>query len=132
MMGGLPPLGSATFQMMMASVMMGVLSFAIDRPWRLPMPGWPAWLSIIAIAVLASAIGFIIFFKIIERSGPSNVMLVTLLVPVSAILLGHFVLDEVITSREYLGALIIAAALIVMDGRVFGWKDHRAVDRSRR
>ena len=127
-MAGLPPIGAATFQMMMASIMMGALSFAIDRPWQLPMPSLSALVAIVSLAVVASAIGFVIFFKIIERSGPSNVMLVTLLVPVSAILLGHVVLDEVIHTREYLGALIIGAALLVMDGRLFDWIGRRALN----
>jgi drug/metabolite transporter (DMT)-like permease len=46
-------------------------------------------------------------------------MLVTLLVPVSAILLGYFVLGERLGIREIIGALIIGSALLVMDGRVF-------------
>lgn len=118
-MVGLPPLGAATFQLMMSSVMMGVLSLTIEQPWHLPMPGLASWLAVIGIAVLSTAIGFIIFFKIIARSGPSNVMLVTLLVPISAILFGRVFLGEVIVAREYIGAIIIGAALLVMDGRVF-------------
>ena len=46
-------------------------------------------------------------------------MLVTLLVPISAILLGYFFLDERIEAREIVGALVIASALLVIDGRVF-------------
>jgi drug/metabolite transporter (DMT)-like permease len=44
---------------------------------------------------------------------------VTLLVPVSAILLGYFILGERIEFREIIGALIIGSALLVMDGRIF-------------
>lgn len=119
-MTGMPPLGLATFQLITSSVMMGVLAFAVDRPWQLPAPGMGSVLAMLGIGVLSTAAGFILFFQIIARSGPSNVMLVTLLVPVSAILLGHFVLGEVIVTREYVGAIVIAAALLVMDGRVFG------------
>jgi len=77
------------------------------------------WLAILGLAALSTALAFILFFQIIARSGPSNVMLVTLLVPVSAILLGYFFLGERIEAREIVGALIIASALLVMDGRVF-------------
>jgi drug/metabolite transporter (DMT)-like permease len=45
-------------------------------------------------------------------------MLVTLLVPVSAILLGYFILGERIEVREIVGALVVASALLVIDGRV--------------
>jgi drug/metabolite transporter (DMT)-like permease len=46
-------------------------------------------------------------------------MLVTLLIPVTTILLGHFVLEEALSLREIAGALVIALSLLVIDGRVF-------------
>lgn len=112
------PLGAATFQLISASLMMLVMSFAVDRPWQLQMPGPATWAAVLGLAVLSTAVAFIIFFQIIMRSGASNVMLVTLLVPVSALLLGYFVLDEQIVAREIAGALVIASALLVMDGRI--------------
>jgi drug/metabolite transporter (DMT)-like permease len=45
-------------------------------------------------------------------------MLVTLLVPVTAILLGSLVLGEQISPREIAGALVIGSALLLIDGRV--------------
>ena len=104
--------------LMSSSVMMFVLATVIDRPWQLQMPGPATWLAILGLASLSTALAFIIFFQIAIRSGASNVMLVTLLVPVSAILLGYFFLDERIEFREIVGALIIGSALLVMDGRV--------------
>jgi len=67
-----------------------------------------------------------VFFQIINRSGPTNVMLVTLLIPVTAILLGVLVLGEPLTTHEIAGALIIASALLVIDGRALGWLRQRA------
>ena len=116
---GKPPLATATFQLMSASVMMLVIATAVDQPWRLAMPGAVTWSAILGLAALSTAAAFIVFFQIIFRSGASTVMLVTLLVPVSAILLGYFVLGEEIEARELVGALIIGSALLVMDGRVF-------------
>jgi drug/metabolite transporter (DMT)-like permease len=114
-----PPLGTAAFQLISASLMMFVMSLAVDRPWQLPMPGPVTWAAILGLAALSTSLAFIIFFQIIVRSGASNVMLVTLLVPVSALLLGYLFLDEQIVAREIAGALVIASALLVMDGRVF-------------
>lgn len=116
---GAPPIGAATFQLASGALMMLVLASIFDRPWHLQMPGVVTWLAILGLAALSTALAFILFFQIIARSGPSNVMLVTLLVPVSAILLGYFFLGERIEAREIVGALIIASALLVMDGRVF-------------
>jgi len=45
-------------------------------------------------------------------------MLVTLLIPVTAILLGYLVLGETISPREIVGALVIGSALLLIDGRV--------------
>ncbi len=118
-LAGSPPIGTATFQLISASVMMLVLATVIDRPWQLQMPGHVTWLAVLGLASLSTALAFIIFFQIVIRSGASNVMLVTLLVPVSAILLGYFILDERIEAREIVGALVIGSALLVMDGRVF-------------
>jgi drug/metabolite transporter (DMT)-like permease len=115
---GSPPLATAGFQLLASSAMMAVLAVCIDRPWQLPMPGPVTWLAMIGLAALSTALGYIIFFRILSRSGATNVMLVTLLVPVSAILLGWFVLGEQISARESIGALVIGSALLVIDGRV--------------
>lgn len=115
---GVPPIAAATFQFVCASVMMLVMSAIFDRPWQLPMPSAATWLALIGLAAISTALGFILFFQIIRGSGAGNVMLVTLLVPVTAILLGAAVLGETVTTREIVGALVIASALVIMDGRI--------------
>ena len=72
----------------------------------------------IGLAALSTALAYIVFFQILRRSGATNVMLVTLLVPVTAILLGWLVLGEKISLREIAGALVIGSALLLIDGRV--------------
>jgi drug/metabolite transporter (DMT)-like permease len=113
-----PPLGTATFQMLASTAMMVVVAGVVDRPWQLPMPGATTWLGVIGLAALSTALAYIVFFQILRRSGATNVMLVTLLIPVTAILLGYLVLGEQISPREILGALVIGSALLMIDGRV--------------
>jgi drug/metabolite transporter (DMT)-like permease len=113
-----PPLGTATFQMLASTAMMVVVAGVIDRPWQLPMPGATTWLGVIGLAALSTALAYIVFFQILRRSGATNVMLVTLLIPVTAILLGYLVLGEQISPREIFGALVIGSALLLIDGRV--------------
>ena len=115
-----PPLGAATFQMLASAVMMTIVAGVIERPWQLPMPGAATWLAVIGLAALSTALAYIVFFQILRRSGATNVMLVTLLVPVTAILLGWLVLGEQISLHEIAGALVIGSALLVIDGRLFG------------
>ncbi|VIO75044.1 DMT family transporter [Bradyrhizobium ivorense] len=116
-----PPLGTAAFQMMASSVMMAVVAAVVDRPWLLPMPHATTWLAVLGLAALSTALAYIVFFQILQRSGPTNVMLVTLLIPVTAMLLGTLVLGEPVALREVIGALVIASALLVIDGRVLSW-----------
>lgn len=112
-----PPLGTATFQLMASTVMMAIVAGAVEQPWKLPMPGVTTWLAVLGLAGLSTALGYIVFFQIIRRSGATNVMLVTLLIPVTAIFLGWLVLGEPISMREIAGAIIIGSALLVIDGR---------------
>ncbi len=112
------PLGTATFQLMASAAMMSIVAGIVDRPWRLPLPGPVTWLAVIGLALLSTALAYIVFFQILRRSGATNVMLVTLLIPVTAILLGYLVLGEPVSVREVAGALVIGGALLLIDGRV--------------
>jgi drug/metabolite transporter (DMT)-like permease len=113
-----PPLATATFQLLASALMMTIVAAVFERPWQLPMPGVTTWLAMISLAALSTALAYIVFFQVLRRSGSTNVMLVTLLVPVTAILLGYLVLGESISLREIIGALVIGSALLLMDGRV--------------
>jgi drug/metabolite transporter (DMT)-like permease len=113
-----PPLVTATGQLIASTVMMSVLALLFDQPWRLPLPGMTTWLAVLGSAGLSTALAYLVFFQVLRRSGATNVTLVTLLLPVTAILLGYFVLGEPISLREILGALVIASALLVIDGRM--------------
>ena len=113
-----PPLATATFQLMASSLMMAVVAGIFERPWQLPMPDAVTWFAVLGLAALSTALAYIVFFQVLRRSGATNVMLVTLLVPVTAILLGSLVLGEQISPREIAGALVIGSALLLIDGRV--------------
>jgi drug/metabolite transporter (DMT)-like permease len=113
-----PPLATATFQLLASALMMTIVAAVFERPWQLPMPGVTTWLAMIGLAALSTALAYIVFFQVLRRSGSTNVMLVTLLIPVTAILLGYLMLGESISLREMIGALVIGSALLLMDGRV--------------
>jgi drug/metabolite transporter (DMT)-like permease len=113
-----PPLATATFQLLASALMMTIVAAVFERPWQLPMPGVTTWLAMIGLAALSTALAYIVFFQVLRRSGSTNVMLVTLLIPVTAILLGYLVLGESISLREIIGAVVIGSALLLMDGRV--------------
>ena len=113
-----PPLGTATFQLLASAAMMTIVAGVVNRPWQLPVPSAATWLAVIGLATLSTALAYIVFFQILRRSGATNVMLVTLLIPVTATLLGYFALAEEVSPREIIGALVIGSALLLIDGRV--------------
>ena len=120
-----PPLTTTTCQLISSSILMAVIAGAVDQPWELPMPGLTTWSAVVGLAALSTALAYILFFRIMAQAGAANVMLVTLLIPVTAIGLGVLVLGEPLLMREIVGALVIAASLLVIDGRALGWAKGR-------
>ena len=115
---GVPPLTSAFCQVVCSSAVLFVMMVVIDRPWTVGMPSVTTWLALAGLGVFATSIAYVVFYRILARSGATNVMLVTLLMPVTTIVLAHFALDETLGLREAIGALVIGAALLVIDGRI--------------
>lgn len=122
---GVAPLVTATGQLVISSALMLPFALLIERPWQLPLPGWPVIAALIGLAVLSTAFAYVIFFRIMNTAG-SNVNLVTLLVPVSAILLGVLVLNEALLPRHLLGFGVIALGLAAIDGRLMALVRRRA------
>jgi drug/metabolite transporter (DMT)-like permease len=94
------------------------LALVVERPWTLPVPDLPVWASVMALAVLSTAVAYVLYFRILARAGATNVQLVTFLVPVSAILLGAAVLDERLQPSHFTGMALIGLGLAAIDGRL--------------
>ena len=116
---GVPPLKSATCQLISSSLIMVVVVGVVDQPWTLEMPTFEIWLALFGIGLFGTAIAYIVFYRIIRNAGASNVMLVTLLVPITALLLGNLFLEEAFQVQEIIGALVIGLGLLFIDGRIF-------------
>ena len=112
------PLHAATAQCLCSTLVLLPLVAVIDRPWTLPMPGAATWGALLGIALISTALAYVIFFRIVAVAGAANVMLVTFLVPVSALALGAVVLAEPITWNALAGMALIAAGLTAIDGRL--------------
>ncbi|MEH6527018.1 MAG: DMT family transporter [Sneathiella sp.] len=115
---GVPALKSATCQLISSTLIIAVVVGVIDKPWTLPMPSVEVMFSLLALAAFGTALAYIVFFRILVRAGASNAMLVTLLIPVTALVLGNIFLGETVQAKEIIGALIIGAGLLFIDGRV--------------
>jgi len=112
------PLQAATGQIVCSTLLLVVPTLLIDRPWLLPMPGMTVWLNLLGIALLSTAAAYVIFFRILAVAGAANLMLVTFLIPVSALAMGMAFLGEPITVQALGGMALIAAGLATIDGRL--------------
>ena len=94
------------------------LALLIDQPWLAPLPSAGALGAILVLAVVCSALGYVLYFRLIDGAGATNALLVTLLVPPVAILLGWLLLNEAIAPRDFVGLALIAVGLAAIDGRL--------------
>ncbi len=115
---GVPPLATATGQLTASTLMIMPFALLIDHPWALPMPGVATWAAILGLALLATALAYLIFFRILSTAGATNLALVTFLIPVSAVLLGFLFLDEYLELKHFAGMALIAVGLAAIDGRL--------------
>jgi drug/metabolite transporter (DMT)-like permease len=114
----LPPPIIATGQLTASTVIMIPVVLFTHGPSGLFSASMEAWASVFCLALLATAFAYILFFRLIQSAGATNTSLVTLIVPVSAILLGALFLGERLELFEMLGMGLIALGLLTIDGRL--------------
>lgn len=116
---GVKPLHTATGQVTGSAILLLPVALVVDKPWTLSVPSGYAIAALLGLAVVSTALAYVLYFRILATAGATNVLLVTLLVPVSAIVLGVVVLGESIALQSLLGMALIALGLGVIDGRPF-------------
>jgi drug/metabolite transporter (DMT)-like permease len=122
----LSPLVIATGQTLTAAVFMLPVMLIVDQPWALPMPRLDATLAALTLAVLSTALAYVLFFRLIDRAGASNAQMVAFLMPVLAVILGVAFLDEKLAMAQIGGAILIASGLALIDGRLFARKQQQS------
>lgn len=105
-------------QLVATTLMAAPMVSLIDQPWQLPMPSLHALGAVLALALFSTAFAYVIFFRLLASAGAINVSLVTLLIPLSAILLGTLILGEQLAMRHYAGMTLIGVGLLAIDGRI--------------
>ena len=116
---GVAPLATATGQVTASTALLVPLVLAVDAPWTGVLPGAPACAAILALAVFSTALAYGLYFRILATAGATNLLLVTFLIPVSALVLGNRVLGEPILARHLGGMVLIACGLVAIDGRLW-------------
>jgi drug/metabolite transporter (DMT)-like permease len=115
---GISPFSVTTGQLTVGAAMMLPVALVGDRPWTMALPPLQAWAAIATLAIVCTALGYVLYFRLIDRAGATNALLVTLLVPPTAILLGVLFLGEVIAAHDFAGLALIALGLAAIDGRL--------------
>jgi drug/metabolite transporter (DMT)-like permease len=118
---GLSPLVAATGQVTAAAIVLIPIAATVEQAWSLPPPNAQTWMAILGIALLSTALAYILYFRILAVAGATNLMLVALLMPVSALILGALFLGERLTTPQLVGFGLIALGLACIDGRTLRW-----------
>lgn len=118
--GGIDPTVSATCQLSASTLMLVPIVLVVERPWALAMPGATSLFAVGALAVLSTALAYVIYWALIARAGGTNTILVTLLIPVGGVFFAWALLGEAFTLAEAAGMILIGLGLVVIDGRLFG------------
>jgi drug/metabolite transporter (DMT)-like permease len=123
---GIAPTVGAFGQLGATAVMVAPFALVFDRPWEISPPTPATWASMLGLVLLSTALAYAIFFRLLATAGTTNVSLVTLLIPVSAILLGTFILGERLSALQLAGMALIGLGLVAIDGRT--WLALRSVN----
>jgi drug/metabolite transporter (DMT)-like permease len=115
----LPPPVVATGQLTASTIIMIPVVLAVYGSSGLFDASLPVWSAVLALALLSTAFAYILYFNLISSAGATNASLVTLIVPVSATLLGIAFLGERMDIIEAIGMALIALGLVTIDGRLF-------------
>ncbi len=98
----------------------GALALLLPGLAELPAepPGWKEVGSVLALAVLGTAIGQFIYYRLVETDGSARASLVTYLLPVTALFYGVTLLEEPLTVPELVGLVLILGGVALGSGAV--------------
>lgn len=121
-MDGLNPLMSATGSQIGAALALALPTVLL---WPAQTPRPRAWLALLALGVLCTALAYVLYFRLIARLGPARAVTVTFAVPVFAVAYGVALLGETLTSRMLLCGLVVLVGTTLSTGVVRLWAGRR-------
>ena len=113
------PIVAAAGQLLMSSLVMIALALLFEAPSQLLESSARVWMAVVFMAVFSTALAYILYFRLLASAGATNAILVALLIPVTAVLLGTIILDERLEWSHFLGMIVIGLGLSVIDGRLW-------------
>lgn len=122
------PVINSAGMLICSSILMFPLAI-LDGAFWLLRPSLESLFAVLGMALISTVIAYLLYFRILATAGATNVLLVTFLIPISALLLGVGLLDEVVKMMEYFGMGFIFLGLMLIDGRALNWLKARLVYR---
>ncbi len=116
-LSGLAPQVAAAGMLTASTLIMLPLAWIIDGPIRLDLQP-RTMLAIAYYALGATALAYLLYYRVLALAGSGNLMLVTLMITPIAILLGAVVLGETLSANAYKGFALLTLGLIIIDGRM--------------
>lgn len=111
------PVVTATGMLTCSSLMMLPLVVLFDRPWMLEF-SVASMMPVAGLVLLSTVFAYLLYFSILRSAGATNLLLVTLLMPISAHILGALFLDEPLYVTSVVGMVFVIVGLSIIDGRV--------------
>jgi drug/metabolite transporter (DMT)-like permease len=118
----------ATGQLTASSIIMTVVVGAAYGTAGLHAASLSAWAAVAALGIVSTALAFVLYFNLIASAGATNASLVTLIVPIGAVLLGALFLGEGLAVPEIAGMALIGLGLVTIDGRIFRSRMRRTTE----
>jgi drug/metabolite transporter (DMT)-like permease len=112
MQGTDPLVNAAGSQISATAFLLPVVGFFLPST----MPSNHAWLAALLLAVVCTAVAYILFFRLIAHVGPSKAITVTFLIPVFGCLFGGVILNEALTATMVLGGVVVVAGVSMAIG----------------
>lgn len=79
------------------------------------LPSYSAMIGVLGLAVLGTFIAFIIYYELIEVSGPTAVSMVSCCFPVGGMVLGYLFLEETLSFYGVIAALLILMGIVTVN-----------------
>lgn len=116
-LSGLPPEVAAAGMLTGSTLIMLPLTLATEGVPSLDLQA-STWAAIAYYALIATALAYLLYYRVLAVAGSGNLMLVTLMIPPVAILLGALARDEALSPGAFLGFAFLALGLLIIDGRL--------------
>lgn len=117
-LSGQPPQVAAAGMVTGSTLILLPVAWSVEGPLDVTLAP-RTWVAIGYYALLGTALAYLLYYRVLGMAGSGNLMLVTLLIPPFAIVLGALLLGETLRPAAYAGFALLAVGLLILNGRIW-------------